>query len=174
MGKPAPTTLLSNALHLVQVAAALTILVLVPWKLYRVDVDLKDITAPSVTTECLLDPGNTSDFLPGSRFCVAIIAFAVATLILGTIASFAKCLCSCMTMNVCGLSNFVTVAVDIALAVAWGVAFALLVVRGNAATDAGFPNKTYRDGVIAAGFFGCISYVLDAIVNVVGVAMSLS
>jgi hypothetical protein len=173
MGRKGPAIVLSSALHLVQVVCALFLLIVTPWKLFRGDgFTLKDaatvISSPTATVEntttCLLDPGTSSSFLSGSAFCIAVMVFAVASLVLGAVVSCAKCLCKCVTANVCGVSGVVTIVADLALAVGWGFAFVLILLRGKDANSAGFPERTWRDGVTAAAFFGSASYVLDALV----------
>jgi ABC-type spermidine/putrescine transport system permease subunit II len=177
MGRKGPAVVLSAGLPVVQVLCALFLLGVTPWKLFKGSgFSLSDattvVTDPNATlrntTKCLLDPGTRSAFLRGSSFCIAVMTFAVASLILGAIISCAKCLCRCVTANVCGLSNVVTVVADLAMAVAWCVAFVMIFQRGQDANAAGFPQRGWRDGVTAAAAFG----TLDAIVMVCAVGPS--
>jgi hypothetical protein len=170
MGKRGVSTILSAALHIVQAICSLAVLAIVPWKLFHVSVNTSNLTDPSLDTSCLLDTGKTSTFLPGSRFCIALIVFAVAALLFSAIFSCAATCFKCLTANACGLSGAFTIVADIVLAAAWGVAFALCFQRGRQATDAGLPNTEWRNGVIAATFFGSVSYALDAIIVCCGIA----
>lgn len=174
MGRRGPGIVLSSALHLVQVLCALFLIAVVPWKLFEADGFSLSAAASAASDpndalddsfSCLLDTRtSSSSFLSGSSFCVAVIAFAVASLVLGAVVSCAKCVCKCATANVCGLSGLVTVVADLALAAAWGAAFVLILARSRDANEKAYPERGWRDAVVAASFFGAASYVLDALV----------
>lgn len=173
MGKKGGVVLLSAALQILQKLAAVFLIIVVPWKLLEGDgfsvddvADLIDYPSDTVipTITCLLDPPTGDNFLNGSSFCIAIIAFAVATLVAGIVIACARCICRCASANICGISNLVTIAGDVALAVAWGIAFYLLLQRGQDANAANLPMQGWRNACIATGMVGCLSYVLDAVV----------
>lgn len=173
MGKKHGALLLSTALQILQKLAAVFLIIVVPWKLFSGDgfsfKDVPDLIAnPTETfessTTCLLDPPTGDKFINGSAFCIVLIAFAVATLVAGIVISCARCICRCASANACGISNVVTIVGDVALAVAWGFAFYLLLQRGEEAKAANFPEQGWRDACIAMGMVGCLSYALDAVV----------
>lgn len=168
MGRKSAVSILSSALRLIQVGASIAIIVLVSAKLFKANLDTSEVISPRFSTKCLLDTG-TSSFLPGAKFCVGLIVFAIASLLFSSVMSCAKVIFSCFTANVCGLSNIITVVTDVILAVLWGIAFVLTLRRGNAANDAGYPRRDYREGVIASAGIATISYALDSIVSLCGV-----
>lgn len=172
MGRRKVAVVLSATLQIIQKFAALFLLVVVPWKLFRDDgfslSDVEDlITSPtdtfSKTSKCLLDASTGSSLLRGSSFCVFIIAFSVVALIAGSLLACARCICRCASGNVCGVANVITIVGDIALSVVWGFVFYFLLRRGLDANDSGLPEKGWRIGCIAVGMIGCLSHAVDAV-----------
>lgn len=173
MGKKKVVLLLSSALQILQRVAAIFLLVVTPWKLFRVGgFDAKDtpdlVSSPgetfNKTTQCLLSPPLGG--LTGSTFCVLVMIFGAATLLFGTLIACTRCICRCASGNACGVANIATIAGDVALAIAWGIAFYLLLQRGRDANDAGFLEKGWRDGCIVMGLVGCVSFAVDAFILV--------
>jgi hypothetical protein len=177
MGKASKYFILSNALHLLHTAAAIYIIVVVPWKLYHAKVSV-NANNPSqgvnFSAKCLLDPGTSSKVWSGERFCVAITAFAVLALLFSSVISLLKCCCGCITGNAFKLSHFITIVGDVALAVMWGILFSTLLPRTNAAKAAGYPQQRLREGTVIAVAVAAISMILDVLVNVIGIATGIA
>jgi hypothetical protein len=177
MGKASKYFIVSNALHLLHTAAAIYIIVVVPWKLYNVKLSLNasnPSNAVAFSSKCLLDPGTTSKVWSGERFCVAITAFAVVALLFSSVISLLKCCCGCITGNAFKLSHFITIVGDVVLAVMWGILFSTLLPRANAAKNAGYPRQGLREGTVIAVAVAAISMILDVFVNIIGIVKGVS
>lgn len=167
MAKTAPMRVASAVLNLVQFALALLVIVLVSWKMMRVNVDNLQ-----VNSRCLIDGSGKSGSLRGVRFCAYLIGVGVVSIVASAVLGCAtKCL-SCLTANVCGISGFVSIIIDAALGLWWAVAFALTVTRGVAANKAGYPEVDARNGIIAATFFASLSFFLDILLTLRGLTAS--
>ena len=161
MAKPKCTDILCGALNILQVLFALVVVGVTSWKL--VDVD---ISAARLSSACALgktDPGDTFD---GSKLCVYAIAVGVVSLLVSIVLACIRNVVKCVTLNACGANKIVAVIGDAALAVWWGIAFAIVLSRGRAANAAGFEERAARDGVIAATFGAMAAFALDAVITI--------
>lgn len=119
-----------------------------------------------IGTGCVLDaPDETDNELAGIKLFMYAIAVGVLSLVVNMV--FA-CVCNVVkrvSCDACAASRVVDIVGAAAPAVWWGIAFALFVRRGGAANDAGLPNKTERDGVIALAFGGMTAFAADAVIT---------
>lgn len=167
MAKSAAVSVLGVTLDLLQAAFALVVLVVTSWKLFDGNVD-----GFKIDGSCLLDGSGSSDAISGTRFCVFAVAVAVISLIANFVFSCVGKVFKCVTLNACAASKLVSIVGDTALGVWWTVAFALFVRRGTAANSLGWPERSARDGVIAASFGAMVAFYADVVVTVCGMVMS--
>lgn len=153
--------MLSPVLDLLQLIFSLLVIVLTAWRLTDFDVE-----GTSVSSSCLLDGSKDSGFLTGTQFCAYAIVVGVVSFLVTAIFGCIRKIFKCITLNVCGASRIISVIGDIAVGVWWTVAFVLFVRRGRAANNLGWPERTARDGVIAASFGAMVAFYADAIVTI--------
>lgn len=187
--KPTWAKVLGVILDLLQVAIALAVIVLTAWKLLDIQVHTENLTPDNlfdndntnntnnnnttdnnnnsiIGTGCVLDAPDEDDNEPaGISFCLYAIGVGVVSLVVNTVFACVRNVVKCVSCDACAVSRVVAIVGDVALAVWWGVAFALFVRRGGQANDAGLPNKTERDGVIALAFGGMTAFAVDAIIT---------
>lgn len=180
--KPTWAKIVGAILDLLQVAIALAVIVLTAWKLLDIKVntenlnpdnllnDKNDSTTNSsneiIGTGCVLDAPDEDDGEPsGITFCLYAIGVGVASLVVNMMFACVRNVVKCVSCDACAASRIVAVIGDVALAVWWGVAFALFVRRGGKANDADLPNRQERDSVIALAFGGMAAYAADAIIT---------
>lgn len=154
-------TIMGAILDLLEVAVAITVVVLTSWRMLNVDVE-----GTSLDTSCALDGSGADDFISGTRFCVYAILVGVVSLVALGIFKFVRKLFKCVTLNVCAASRLVSIVGDLLQVAWWAVAFALFVRRGTSANDIGLPNRTERDAIIACAFGGMVFFALDVITGI--------
>lgn len=169
MERPKFTSILGVALDILQILFATAVVILVSWKLTNVDINIVGL---DFNAQCLLDGSDGEPPFSGVRFCIYAAAVGVISLIVNVIFNCIIKFFKCITLNACFASNVLAIAGDIALAIWWGVAFALFVVRGTKANNLDWPERTARDGVIGCAFGALAAFAADAIVTIVGIAMS--
>lgn len=168
MAKPNVSSVLFAALDLLQIAFALVVIAITAWKLLNVDINIGET---DFSSKCLLDGSKSDDALSGTRLCAYAIAVGVISLLVSIIFACIRNCVKCITLNACGANKIVSVVGDAALAVWWGIAFAILVRRGTAANNLNWPEKTARDGVIAASFGALAAFGIDCIGTIVSLIL---
>lgn len=169
MGKSAPIKIFGVALDILQIVFAILVITLTSWRLLNVNVEGFD-----VDTKCLLDGSSGDGVLTGSKFCIYAIMVGVISLLANIIFGCVGKIFKCITANVCGASRIIQILGDTALGVWWTVAFVFFIQRGTAANNLDWPETAARNGVIAGSFGGLISFFLDVVVTVCGMAGSSS
>lgn len=154
----------SGVLRVVQVACAIALIVIIPWRLLDVDVNL---TTPAgetvqVASECLLDgPSRGSS----NQLCIYGIAVGAVALIAAAIITVLRCL----TCSFCGISKAVYAIFNVLLVVWWTVAAVQIFRAALEANDFGLPEKEARSWVLAAIVTAIVSYAADLFVSILGI-----
>lgn len=162
------TKILGVALDILQFVFAALVVVLVSWKL--TNVSITNLT--NVNSNCLLDGTDSEGPISGVGFCVYAIIVGLVSIIANAIFTCIGNCANCVTLKACMANKVVGILGDTLLAVWWGLAFALFVRRGTTANELDWPERTARDGVIAAAFGGMLSFAGDVIVSIIAIARS--
>lgn len=155
---------LKAALHLLQAALAILIVVLVVWRMMRVSKG----TGIQLNVQCWLDGTGKTGPLYGTTFCVFAICVALVSLIASGILRCANSCLGCLTANACGIANFGEMIIDIILFTWWAVAFALFLNRGVPANNKGWEREHPRNIIIAAAAGEAVSFALSVLLTCCG------
>lgn len=153
------------ALDIVQAVLAILVVFLVTWKMMKVSV-----VNTSVQTRCLLDGTEKTGALRGAAFCGYAVAVGIISLIATAVLRCANRCLGCLTANACGITNIGEILIDIVMFAWWAVAFALFANRGLPANNKNYPEEPARNGIIAAAFGAAVSFALDVVFTVCGMA----
>lgn len=156
-------------LDLLEVAVAITVVVLTSWRMLNVSVE-----GTNLDTSCVLDGSGSDDLISGTNFCIYAILVGVVSLLALGIFKFVRKLFKCVTLNACSASRLVSIVGDVLQSAWWAVAFALFLRRGTAANDLDLPNQTERDAIIACAFGGMLFFAADVLTGIWDMKSSIS
>ena len=167
MAKGVVGKVIGFALDIAQFAIAIVLLVLAFRITFPEPIDLRNLN-----THCLLDGSGGAGTLTGIQFCAYILAVGFVSIIASAILGCLTRCVGCFTANICGVKGFLSIVADAVLVVWWAVAFVLVLKRGTAANERGWPHAPLRNGIIATTFGGALLFFLDIIVTIVELCMS--
>ena len=161
MGRSKPVSILRFALQILQVGFSITVIVLIFWKLFNVDIE-----GFNLDTNCLLDGSGRSDAISGTKFCIFTVGAAFASLLVASILGCLGTCAKCFGLKACAVPDVISLIGNIALGIWWTAIFILVLQRGRAANNLGWPERAARDWVIAASFGATFAFFADAVIAV--------
>lgn len=154
------------ALHILQVLFALLVVVLVVWKMIRVDRQ----QALKFHTRCLLDGTGQSGRLRGVEFCIYAVSVGIISLIATAVLRCANGCLGCLTFNACGIANFGSMLIATVMFAWWIIAFALFLDRGIPANEKAIGDVGARNVIIASSFGAAASFFLEVVFTCCGMS----